>query len=138
MKQMKDLKTQVLAIMMLSMGTASFAQNAQHSGNRPSREQMIEIKANEIAKKLNLDEKNSQKFLEIFKGEQEEMRSLKPQRGESKGTEKMSEEDQKKMDSIKEKYTKKYREILSQEQITNMYNQQREQAKRSRRFGGNR
>lgn len=136
MNRRKDLKALALAMMMLSMGTASFAQDAQRGGNRPSREQMIEMQANNIAKNLKLDEKNSQKFLEIFKSEQEEMRSLRPKRGEGKSTGTMSEEDQQKMTSLKEKYTKKYGEFLSQAQITEMY-KQREQAKGNRRPGKN-
>lgn len=55
MNRKNDLKALALAMMMLSMGTASFAQDAQRGGNRPSREQMIEMQATNIAKNLKLD-----------------------------------------------------------------------------------
>ena len=49
----------------------------------------------------------------------------------------MSEEDQKKVASLKEEYNKKYSKFLSQEQITQMYKLQ-EQQRSQRQFGGKR
>ena len=149
------LKTFALAFAMTAVCTASFAQDANRSGNRPSREQMVETQANNIAKQLGLDDKTTKKFLSVYKSEQEDMRQLMPRRGqrpsdgqrpEANGQDlkqgkpsgnppKMSEEDQKKIASLKETYIKKYSEFLSQEQITQMYKLQ-EQERSTRHFGG--
>lgn len=137
MKTRNYFNAMALAFAMLTMSTTSFAQETKHSGNRPSREQMTESQANDIAKKLELDEATSQKFLTIYKSEQEEMRALRPKRGEANETSNTREEIKTKMAALKEKYNKKYSEILSQEKITEM-NQLREQSKGNRRSGGKR
>lgn len=67
---------------------------------------MIENRANYIAKKLELDEATSQKFLAIYKSEMEEMRALRPKRGEADGASTTSEETKAKMTALKEKYNK--------------------------------
>lgn len=149
------LKTFALAFAMTAVSTASFAQDANRSSNRPSREQMVETQANNIAKLLGLDDKTTQKFLSVYKSEQEDMRQLMPPRGRggmpprgqrppegqdlkqgkpSGNPPKMSEEDQKKIASLKETYNKKYSKFLSQEQITQMYKLQ-EQERSKRHFG---
>ena len=126
-----------MAFAMLAMSTVSCAQETRQSGSRPSREQMIESQANDIAKKLELDEATSQKFLAIYKSEMEEMRALRPKRGEAGGTSTTSEETKAKMTALKDKYNKQYGEILSQEKIAEL-NQLREQPRGNRHFGGNR
>ena len=156
------IKTFALAFAMTAVSTASFAQDANKSSNRPSREQMVETQANNIAKQLGLDDKTTKKFLSVYKSEQEDMRQLMPRRGRggmpprgqrppegqqpeangqnmkqekpSSNPPKMSEEDQKKIASLKETYNKKYSKILSQEQITQMYKLQ-EQERSTRHFG---
>ena len=137
MKTRNDIKALAMAFAMLAMSTVSCAQETRQSGNRPSREQMIESRANDIAKKLELDEATSQKFLAIYKSEMEEMSALRPKRGEVGGTSTASEETQAKMTALKEKYNKQYSEILSQEKIAEL-NQLLEQSKGNRRFGGKR
>lgn len=157
------LKTFALAFAMTAVNIASFAQDANRSSNRPSHEQMVETQANNIAKQLGLDDKTTKKFLSVYKSEQEDMRQLMPRRGrggmpprgqrppegqqpEANGQDlkqgkpsgnlpKMSEEEQKKIASLKETYNKKYSKFLSQEQITQMYKLQ-EQERNKRHFGG--
>ena len=135
MKTRNDIKALAMAFAMLALSTVSCAQETRQSGNRLSREQMIENRGNDIAKKLELDEATSQKFLAIYKSEMEEMRALRPKRGEAGGTSTTSEETQAKMTALKEKYNKQYSEILSQEKIAEL-NQLREQPKGNRRSGG--
>lgn len=137
MKTRIYLKALALAFAMLATSMTSSAQETKRGGNRPSREQMTESRANDIAKKLELDDATSQKFIAIYKSEQEEMRALRPKRGETNGTGNTSAESQAKMAALKEKYDKKYGEILSQEKIAEM-NQLREQSKGNRSFGGKR
>ena len=155
----KSMKTIAFALAMMAMSTATYGQNG--NGNRPSREQMIETQANTIAQQLGLDSKTAKKFLSVYKSEQADMRELMPQRGgmpskgsrsdangqkenmgkrsngANMGTHNMSEEDQKKVASLKEKYNKKYSKFLNQEQITQMYKLQ-EQQRSQRQFGGRR
>lgn len=162
MKQ--TIKTWMFAALLLATSSATFAQdnNSQSDkqrDNRPSREEMIERRGDNIVKQLGLDEKTSKKFLTVYKKEQSEMMEMMPRRGgdksqrgerpqgerqqgnpparpqgekpqgnppsmdgnQSAGRPQMSEEDQKKMDSIKQKYNKKYAKFLSQEQISKMY-----------------
>ena len=151
------LKTFALAFAMTAVSTASFAQDANRSGNRPSHEQMVETQANNIAKQLGLDDKTTKEFLTVYKSEQEDMRQLMPRRGRggmpprgqqpkangqdleqgkpSRNPPKMSEEVQKKIASLKETYNKKYSKFLSQEQISQMYKFQ-EQERSKYHFGG--
>lgn len=137
MKTRNDIKALAMAFAMLTLSTVSCAQETRQSGSRPSREQMIESRANDIAKKLELDEATSQKFLAIYKSEMEEMSALRPKRGEAGGASTTSEEIKAKMTALKEKYNKQYSEILSQEKIAEL-NQLREQPRGNRHSGGNR
>ena len=146
----------------MATSSVTFAQSnggRNNGGNHPSREQMIENQANNIAKQLGLDAKTSKKFLSVYKSEQNDMRELMPKRGgmpprgerpqgnppsgkpgdmkqgeapkgAQKGIPKMSEEDQKKMQNIKDKYNKKYSKFLTQEQIQKVYQLQRQRPKR--------
>lgn len=137
MKTRNDIKALAMAFAMLALSTVSCAQETRQSGSRPSREQMIESRANDIAKKLELDEATSQKFLAIYKSEMEEMSALRPKRGEASGASTTIEETKAKMTALKEKYNKQYSEILSQEKIAEL-NQLREQPRGNRHSGGNR
>lgn len=162
-KMKQNMKTFLFATLLMATTSVTFAQSngaRNNGGNRPSREQMIENQANNIAKQLGLDAKTSKKFLSVYKSEQNDMRELMPKRGgmpprdgmpprgehpqgnppsgkpgdmkqgeapkgAPKGMPKMSEEDQKKMKSIKDKYNKKYSKFLTQEQIQKVYQLQR-------------
>lgn len=137
MKTRNDIKALALTFAMLALSTVSCAQETRQNGNRPSHEQMIESQANNIAKKLELDEATSQKFLTIYKSEMEEMSTLHPKRGKDSGTSTTSEETQAKITALKEKYNKQYSEILSQEKIAEL-NQLLEQSKGNRHSGGKR
>lgn len=163
----KTIKTWMFATILLATSSATYAQvnNSQgdnQRGNRQSHEQRIEQRANNIAKQLGLDTKTSKKFLDVFKKEQADMMEMMPRcgggmppRGERPqgerpqgnppamngnqpgGRPQMSEDDKKKMDSLKQKYNKKYAKFLSQEQISKMY-QLQEQERQKNRPSGNR
>ncbi len=168
------IKTWVIAALLLATSGATFAQDNsrpdRQSGNRPSREEMVERRANNIAKQLGLDAKASKKFLSVYKKEQSDMMELMPgrrggmpPRGErpqgerpqgnpparpqgerpqgnppsmngnpSFGRPQMSEENKKKVDSIKQKYNKKYAKFLSQDQINKMYQLQEQERQKGR------
>ena len=170
MKQ--TIKTWMFATLLLATSSMTFAQgyNPQGNnqrGNRPSREQMIENRANNIAKQLGLDAKTSKKFLSVYKSEQNDMMELMPRRGgmpprgerpqgnpparpqgekpqgnppsmngnRPMGRPQMSEEDKKKMYSLKQKYNKKYAKFLSQDQINKMYQLQEQERGKNRPNG---
>ncbi len=159
MKQV--IKTWMFATILLATSSISFAQdNSMHGehqrGNRQPHEEMMEHRADNIAKQLGLDAKTSKKFLSVYKKEQSEMMEMmhphkggdKFQRGErpqgnpptrkgkpSAGRPQMSENDRKKMDSIKQKYNKKYAKFLSQEQISKMYQLQEQERQKGRPNG---
>lgn len=79
MKQ--TIKTFAFVLALTAASSASFAQNHQQNGNRPSREAMTEQRANSIAKQMGLDEKTTKKFVSVYKSQQSEMQKLLPQRG---------------------------------------------------------
>ncbi len=163
----KTIKTWMFATIFLATSSATYAQgnNLQgdnQRGNRQSHEQRIEQRANNIAKQLGLDTKTSKKFLDVFKKEQNDMMEMMPRRGggmpprgerpqgerpqgnppamngnQPGGRPQMSEDDKKKMDSLKQKYNKKYAKFLSQDQISKMY-QLQEQERQKGRPSGNR
>ncbi len=157
MKQ--GIKTILLATALtFTLGTAMAQDNqGKGKGNRPSPEQMMEKRGNNIAKQLGLDEKTTKKFLSVYKSEQSDMRELMPKRGgmpprgerpqgnppqgnppamdgnQPKGRPQMSEEDKKKMDSLRQKYNKKYAKFLSQEQIAKVYELQKQELGKKKR-----
>ncbi len=172
MKQ--TIKTCMLAALLLAATNTTFAQNDNLGGNRPSREQMVEKRANSIAKQLGLDAKTSKKFLSVYKSEQNDMKELMPGRGGmpprgnrpqggdrpqgnppaqpqgdrpqgnppsmngntlGKSRPRISEDDKKKMESLKQKYNKKYAKFLSQDQITKMYQLQEQERGKNRPDG---
>lgn len=105
MKQ--EIKTFMFAIALSMTCGMVMAQGYQNGGNRPSREQMVEKQANSIAQQLGLN-------------------GNKPM-----GRPQMSDEDKKKVETLKQKYNKKYAKFLSQDQITKVYQlQEQERAKR--------
>ena len=63
-------------------------------------------------------------------GKPGDMKQGEAPKGAQKGIPKMSEEDQKKMQNIKDKYNKKYSKFLTQEQIQKVYQLQRQRPKR--------
>lgn len=168
MKQ--TIKTCMFAALLLATTSATFAQGNNQNGNRPSHEQMMESRGNNIAKQLGLDEKTTKKFLSVFKSEQNDMKELMPggggmpprgerpqgnpparpegdnqqgnppsmNGGQHQGRPQMSEDDKKKMESVKQKYNKKYAKFLSQEQISKMYKLQEQERGKNRPEGGNR
>ena len=170
MKQ--TIKTCMLAALLMATTSATFAQN--NNGNRPSHEQMVENRANNIAKQLGLDSKTTKKFLSVFKSEQNDMKEMMPggggmpprgerpqgerpqgnpparpegdnqnrqgnppsmNGGQHQGGPQMSEADQKKMYSVKQKYNKKYAKFLSQDQINKMYQLQEQERGKNRPDG---
>ncbi len=160
MKQ--GIKTILLATALTFTLGSAMAQDNQGKGNRPSPEQMMEKRGNNIAKQLGLDEKTTKKFLSVYKSEQSAMRELMPKRGgmpprgerpqgtppqgnppqgnppamdgnKPKGKPQMSEEDKKKMDSLRQKYNKKYAKFLSQEQIAKVYELQKQELGKKRK-----
>lgn len=172
----KTVKTWMFAALLLATSSASFAQDnnsprGNQGGNRPSREQMVERRANNIAKQLGLDAKTSKKFLSVYKKEQSDMMEQMPQRGgmpprgerpqgmppqgerpqgerpqgnppamngKPAGSHQMSADEKKKVDSIKQKYNKKYAKFLSQDQINKMYQLQEQERQKNRPNGTNR
>lgn len=169
MRLMKQtIKTCMLAVLLLATTSATFAQGNNQGGNRPSREQMVEKRANSIAKQLGLDAKTSKKFLSVYKSEQNDMKDLMPGRGgmpprgdrpqgnpparpqgekpqgnppsmngdnPGKGRPQMSDADKKKMETIKQKYNKKYAKFLNQDQINKMYQLQEQERGKNRPNG---
>ena len=79
MKQ--TVKTFMFAITLTLASSATFAQNNSERGNRPSQDNMMEQRANSIAKQMGLDAKTTKKFISVFKSEQNDMKELMPQRG---------------------------------------------------------
>lgn len=167
----KTVKTWMFAALLLATSSATFAQDnnsprGNQVGNRPSREQMVERRANNIAKQLGLDAKTSKKFLSVYKKEQSDMMEQMPHRGgmpprgerpqgmppqgerpqgnppamngKPSGSPQMSADDKKKVDSIKQKYNKKYAKFLSQDQISKMYQIQEQERQKNRPNGTNR
>lgn len=147
----KTTRTIVFAFAMMMASTATFAQSNTQNRSLPSTEQMTENRANNIAKQMGLDEKTTKKFVAIFKSEQDDMREFMPKRGSmpprgerpqwtpAQGNQtstgerrparmpQMSDEDKKKMETVREKYNKKYLKILSQEQVTQMRSLQKQE-----------
>ena len=160
---MKQIFKTFMIVAALTATTSSiYAQdnNRNYRQDRPSPEQMIEQQANSIANQLGLNAKTSKKFLSVYKSQHNDMMQLMPRGGgmppkgerqqgdrtqqrqrpqgeRPSGRPQMSEANQKKMASLKEKYDKKYSKFLSQSQIEQMYKiQEQERSKRS--FGSRR
>lgn len=151
MNMRKTTATFVFAIAVMMASTTTSAQSNTQNRSLPTMEQMAENRANNIAKQMGLDEKTAKKFVSLFKSEQNDMQEFMPKRGgmpprgerpqwtPAQGNQtstgerrltrmpQMSDENKKKMETVREKYNKKYLKILSQEQVTQMRNLQKQE-----------
>ncbi len=131
---MKTLKAEsitkaiILAIFMV-MGTCMSA-NAQQTDNdqnvqqRMSREKLAEVQANHIAKVIGLDEALTKKYVATYCDYQKELWNIGPRLKRSSNMEERFKRDRKVID-IREKYYKKYKTFLTEEQINKAYNEER-------------
>lgn len=128
LKAKSIIKTMILAIFMV-MGTCMSA-NAQQTNNdqnvrqRMSREQLAEVQANHIAKVIGLDEVLTKKYVATYCDYQKEIWNIGPRPKRNLNMEERFKRDRKVID-IREKYYKKYKTFLTEEQINKAYNEER-------------
>lgn len=141
------IKTFMLALALV-MGfavsaTAQQADGTKGTRQRMSREQLAEKQAQHIAKAVALDEELTKKFVDTYSDCQKEIWALGPRQKGADGIEQRFERSRKVLD-IREKYYKKYKKFLSNEQIQKVYDEERRmmshmaQGKKNRQGKGNR
>ncbi len=113
--------------------------NARQMRERPSAEQMTELRAKKMSETLLLDDKTSEKFIPLYKQYFTELQAVRPERrmkrdgnNPKEAKQEMTEEqiaerikesfaNERKALDIKEKYYKDFSKILNQKQIEKMY-----------------
>lgn len=122
------IKTFMLALALV-MGfavsaTAQQADGTKGTRQRMSREQLAEKQAQHIAKAVALDEELTKKFVSTYCDCQKDIWALGPRLKRDAKVEQRFERNRKVLD-IREKYYKKYKKFLSDEQIEKVYNEER-------------
>lgn len=128
------MKAMALALFMTigaSLG-ASAQQNSTTSANgteqtvrqRMTREQLAEVQARHIAKAVGLDEALTKKYVATYCDCQKEIWSIGPRMNRDMSMEDRFDRSRKVID-IREKYYKKYKAFLSEDQIKKAYNEER-------------
>ena len=116
---------------MLLFSSVLLAQQPKNAEQREARrEKMESMKIAHIAQKLNLDPKTAEVFWPVYNQYENEMRSLiqatRAQRnGEDFNVDEMLEREQKALD-IKKKYTAQFNRILKPEQVTGLFQAEKE------------
>lgn len=122
------IKTLVLAlalVMGFALGaTAQQADTPNGARQRMSREQLAEKQAQHIAKAVALDEELTKKFVSTYRDCQKDIWALGPRLKRDANVEQRFERSRKVLD-IREKYYKKYKKFLSDEQIEKVYKEER-------------
>lgn len=123
-----------IAVTLLTVGFGAQAKSTKKQ-SAPSREQFVQIQANEIATDLNLDESTARQFVATFTKCQQEIWNCGPkkeigrkQRSNKVTTDAEAEkiikerfEHRNKINAIQEKYYKEYSKFLNQRQILRLY-----------------
>lgn len=134
----------LLAIMLTAIGGSA---SAQSSRQRLSREQLAEVQARHIADEMAMDDTTSQHFIEAFCQFQREIWALGPR--PERPNDQMTDEEtgqalkarfahSRKILDLRQKYYAIYSEFLTQGQIRQMYELERQMMERlSRRAGAN-
>ena len=131
MKQI--VKLLMVAIFATATCTMAFAQN-QGKKQRMSREQLAEVQARHIAKKLALNDELTNKFVEVFTQQQKEIWALGPRIGrkaQATDEEQIQQrfERSEKILAIIKKYYKEFSQFLTQAQINRAYEIERQTMK---------
>jgi hypothetical protein len=125
---MKQLFSFTLMLLFSSVLLAQQPKNAEQREAR--REKMESMKIAHIAQKLNLDPKTAEVFWPVYNQYENEMRSLiqatRAQRnGEDFNVDEMLDREQKALD-IKKKFTTQFNKILKPEQVTGLFQAEKE------------
>lgn len=129
------LKFVAIAVTLLTVGFGAQAKSTKKQPTPPSREQFVQIQANEIATDLKLDETTARQFVATFTKCQQEIWNCGPkseigrkQRNTKVTTDAEAEkiikerfEHRNKINAIQEKYYKEYSKFLNQRQILKLY-----------------
>ena len=131
MKQI--VKLLMVAIFATATCTMAFAQN-QGKKQRMSREQLAEVQARHIAKKLALNDELTNKFGEVFSQQQKEIWALGPRinrKSQATDEEQIQQrfERSEKILAIRKKYYKEFSQFLTQAQINRAYEIERQTMK---------
>ena len=121
------MKIVLVAILSIASSTMAMAQKQDGDKKRLSREQLAEIMARNIAKKLAFTDAQTQKFVDAYSRQQKEIWAL----GENKHPQNVQErlDRSEKILSIRKKYYKEYATFLSQEQVNRVYELEQRQMK---------
>lgn len=129
------LKFAAIAITLLTVGFGAQAKSNKKQATPPSREQFVQIQANEIAEDLHLDDSTAKQFVATFTKCQQEIWNCGPkkelnrkQRNAKVTTDAEAEKiikerfkHRNKINAIQEKYYKEYSKFLNQRQILKLY-----------------
>lgn len=124
------LKFNLMAVLVLMFCTTGAAQDRQQ---RMSREQLAEKQAKHIAQELSFDDATTQQFIETYCAYQQEVWALGPrlQQNESENDEEAEQaikerfERSRQILDLREKYYEEYSKFLTQQQIQQVYKQER-------------
>lgn len=110
------LKFVAIAVTLLTVGFGAQAKSTKKQ-SAPSREQFVQIQANEIATDLNLDESTARQFVATFTKCQQEIWNCGPKKeiGRKQRSNKVT------TDAEAEKIIKEYSKFLNQRQILRLY-----------------
>ena len=149
MKKVFRILLTTVMMVVFSVGVSAQEANAQKTSKkqRMSREQMAEMQAKHIARKLALDDATSQKFIETFSAYQKEVWALRPQgkdmqKNRAEMTDAEAEKaikDQfnhsQKVLSLRQEYYNKYSKFLSAKQIQRVYELEKQSMNRLSKRG---
>ena len=121
------MKIVLVAILSIASSTMAMAQKQDGNKKRLSREQLAEKMARNIAKKLALNDAQTQKCVDAYSRQQKEIWAL----GENKHPQNVQErlDRSEKILSIRKKYYKEYASFLYEEQVNRVYDIDRRQMK---------
>ena len=129
----------MMVVAMMTVSVSSYAQ-APNQKQRLSREQLAEKQAKYIAHDLGLDDKTRSKFIDTYTQCQKEVWALGPRprhkKGDVKSDAQMEQEIKHRFEmsekilDIRQKYYKKYSQVLTQQQIQRIYELERQMMKR--------
>ena len=127
------MKTVALALFMIigsALGATAQQTTTANGGTeqtvrqRMSREQLAEVQARHIAKAVGLDEALTKKYVATYCDSQKEIWSLGPRMKRDSSMEDRFDRSRKVID-IREKYYKKYKSFLTDDQIDQVYKEER-------------
>ena len=149
MKKVFRILLTVLMMVAFCMVASAQEANVQKPSKkqRMSREQMAEMQARHISRRLALDDAASQKFIETFCAYQKEVWALRPQgKGIRQNRSEMTDEEaekaikdqfehSQKVLTLRQEYYKKYSKFLSAKQIQRVYELERQSMNRLSKRG---